>query len=543
MKFVSHLGLYQERIDKTIKQRVDDHTMERIWKKDHTLWKPDPKEITNRLGWLDIADRVIQNVEKIEFLKKELIDEGFTHVLLLGMGGSSLAPEVFRKTFGFSEDDLDVDILDSTDPDSVRTFEKKLNPEKTLFVVSTKSGGTVETLSFFKYYYNWIQDNIGKDDAGKHFVAITDPGSSLQEMAGNYKFRHTFLNDPDIGGRFSALSYFGIVPAVFLGVPVRDVLKSAVDTALSSKNSENDGLTLGVILGEMALNSCDKVIFLPSPELSSFGDWAEQLIAESTGKEGKGILPVVGESRLDVDEYSQDRIFVFQTLKGNTPDPQLKKDLIEAGHPILEIDIQDLSEIGGLFYVWEMATAVACLSLKINPFDQPNVESAKVRARSMTAAFMETGQLPQDDPAEFSDRVLKDFLKDARPGHYIAIQVYAQSTDQSDVSLSQLRIKLTENYGVPVTIGYGPRFLHSTGQLHKGDGGNGYFIQITSENSDDLSIPDEAGEITSSMSFGVLKLSQALGDKQALEDAGRMVIRFHVSGNLSEKIHTLTNSL
>lgn len=537
------LSAFEKDIQESIDQCVKENLVQKIWDHNHTVWKPEPTEITNRLGWLDIADRMVESIDEIESVKKSLKDEGYTHALLLGMGGSSLAPEVFRRTFGYSKSDLDLDILDSTDPEAVKTFADKLDPEKTVFIVSTKSGGTVETLSFFKYFYNWTNDALGEEKAGSHFIAITDPGSKLEELASNYQFRRTFINDSNIGGRFSALSFFGLVAAVFLGVDVKTLVQSAVDAGEAFKTPLNASLELGVILGDLTLKGRDKVTIISDETMVSFGDWAEQLIAESTGKEGKGILPVVGEPVFDAHLYGTDRIFIFHVLNGKVPQPQFKKALIEAGHPVLQINLDNKEELGGLFFIYEMATAIACQRLGINPFDQPNVESAKVQARKMTAAFHETGRLPEDTPAILDNATFTSFLENSKEGDYISIQIYTKSNEKLDKALFELRRKLTQKYNLATTIGYGPRFLHSTGQLHKGDSGNGLFIQFTTENPNDLNIPDEAGKKNSAMSFHVLKMSQALGDKQALVDENRRVIRFHVEEDLVSKINELTNHI
>lgn len=537
------LGAYKKDIQESIDQCVNDNIIQKIWDHDHTVWKPEPAEITNRLGWLDIANRMAESLDEIEFVKKSLKEEGYTHALLLGMGGSSLAPEVFRRTFGFTKNDLDLDILDSTDPEAVKTFSDKLDPETTVFIVSTKSGGTVETLSFFKYFYNWTKDALGEESTGSHFIAITDPGSKLEEMAQTYKFRRTFINDSNIGGRFSALSFFGLVAAVFLGVDVKALVQSAVDAGEAFKAPLNASLELGVILGDLALKGRDKVTFISDETMVSFGDWAEQLIAESTGKEGKGILPVVGEPVYNINQYGNDRVFIFQVLDGKVPQSKLKTALINAGYPVIQLNLETKEELGALFLIYEMATAIACQRLAINPFDQPNVESAKVQARKMTAAFHETGNLPEDRPAKLDNQTLKAFLENSKEGDYISIQVYAKSSNELDEVLFDLRNKLTKKYGLATTTGYGPRFLHSTGQLHKGDSGNGLFIQFTTDNPEDLDIPDEAGKTDSAMSFHVLKMSQALGDKQALVEENRRVIRFHVARNLVDALKTLSVGL
>jgi hypothetical protein len=397
----------------------------------------------------------------------------------------------------------------------------------------------VETLSFFKFFYNWTADALGGDEVGRHFVAITDPGSRLEALADRYGFRATFLNDPNIGGRYSALSFFGLLPAALVGVDLETLLtqarRMARNCAASSDpvDGDNYGAWLGAILGESAKAGRDKVTFVTSSPLGNFGVWLEQLIAESTGKEGKGILPIVGEPLGAPDVYGDDRLFVYLRLDGDNTYDQALQDLQDAGHPTVRLRLRDVYDLGAQFFLWEMATAVAGYRLGINPFDQPNVEAAKVLARSMVAAYTESGTLPADEPAPLTAGALEDFLAYASSNSYIALQAYVQPTAETDAALLTLRTRLRDRYQLATTVGYGPRFLHSTGQLHKGDAGNGLFIQFTADNPLDVPIPDEPGEPASTMTFGVLEMSQALGDKQALADAGRRVIRFHLRDDVA----------
>ena len=538
-----NLGPFQNRIQKEINALQSMNAISRIWNIDHTVWKPEPTEIANRLGWLTIADEMETRVEEINDLVQEAICAGYTQAVLLGMGGSSLAPEVFQRTFGTKEGFLDLWVLDSTDPGTVLTYADKLDAAKTLFIVSTKSGGTVETLSFFKFFYNWMQEK-GIGDVSNHFIAITDPGSKLETMAKDLNFRKTFINNPNIGGRFSALSFFGLVPAALLGADLYELLKRTKDMMSVCQKTElapekNMGGFIGAVMSALAAEGRNKLTFVMSDAVISFGDWVEQLIAESTGKEGKGILPVVGEPEAEPSIYGEDRIFINITMKGDSSKKAWLDSLAAAGHPVLTLEMNDLYDLGKQMFVWEMATAVSGIEMQINPFDQPNVESAKVSARAMVTAFEETGSLPEDTPEEPSSTVLDDFLNDTKTGNYIAIQAYVQPTPETNVALKQLQAKLQKQYQVAVTTGYGPRFLHSTGQLHKGDSGQGRFIQITADSARDADIPNEAGKPESGMSFQVLKMSQALGDKEALKQAGRKVIRFHVTGDIPKGITTL----
>ncbi len=517
----------------------------RIWAHDHTVWKPEPTEISNRLGWLNIARDMESNLEQMGQVVSAVQAAGYTNAVLLGMGGSSLAPEVFRKTFGVSEGYLDLTVLDSTDPGAVLTIDRQIDLSKTLFIVATKSGGTAETLSFFKYFYNRVGDDLGYGEAGAHFVAITDPGSKLVDIAEKYNFRATFLNDPNIGGRYAALSYFGLLPASLLGVDLPRLLDSARIAACNgggdncSSTEDNIAAFLGVVMGELALAGRDKLTFITSPQLASFGDWVEQLIAESTGKEGKGILPVVGEEVGAPESYGPDRLFVYLRLDGDDTYDEQVQILQEVGHPVVGLSLDSLTDLGGQFLIWELATVIASQRLGIQPFDQPNVEAAKILARQMIAAYQESGTLPQGEAEEATAANLQRFLDQARPGDYIALQAYVQPTEETDAALQVLRTYLREKTHLAVTTGYGPRFLHSTGQLHKGDGGNGLFIQFSAKMPEDVFIPDEAGKPESGMSFGVLKTSQSLGDAAALRGENRRVIHFELGDDAAASIRSL----
>jgi len=566
------LGTYQAAVDTALAEMAENRIMARIWAHDHTVWKPEPTEITNRLGWLHTAEVMSENLYRLEELVEAVRADGYTHALLLGMGGSSLAPEVFRKTFGVKEGYLDLAVLDSTDPGAVLAHAERLDLDRTLFIVATKSGTTVETLSFFKFFYNQVADGVGANRTGEHFVAITDPDTPLADLADRYRFRATFLNDPNIGGRYSALSYFGLVPAALVGVDLPRLLDRALAIASGCESymaaEDNPGAWLGAIMGELAKAGRDKATFAISPAIASFGDWVEQLIAESTGKEGTGILPVVGEVLGPPEVYGDDRLFVHLRLDGSTGlttggdethDVALAA-LEAAGHPVVRLNLQDPYDLGGQFFLWEMATAVASHRLGINPFDQPNVEAAKVLARRMVAEYTEKGTLPSSESAPPTAEALNEFLAQAQPGDpstalrpfdgaplgyardrqgrrgsgqgsgrsYIALQVYLQPTAETDAALAALRIHLRDQFQLATTVGYGPRFLHSTGQLHKGDAGRGLFIQLTANDLRDAPIPDEVRSSASSITFGVLKAAQALGDRQALLDAGRRVTRFHL---------------
>jgi transaldolase/glucose-6-phosphate isomerase len=553
------LGSYQQIVDEALQEMKRERVIERIWSHDHTVWKPEPNEIVNRLGWLDIANRMQDTLPRLNELKDTLRSSCYKQAVLLGMGGSSLAPEVFMKTFGVQEGYLELTILDSTDPAAIEEISGQLDYPHTLFIVSTKSGKTPETLSFFKYFYTKIVDQVDQGKAGEHFIAITDPGSQLEDIAIKYAFRDVFLNDPAIGGRYSALSFFGLVPAALIGVDLSELLDRAIEVACNCQacncpiEGDNIGGQFGVIMGELAKVGRDKITFILSPQIASFGDWVEQLIAESTGKEGKGILPVVGEPIGDPSVYRNDRLFIHMSLNNDAAETEEVNALIEAGHPVVTLQLRDTYDIAQQFYLWEMATAIAGYRLGINPFDQPNVESAKILTRKKLQDYNVNGTLSDTTP-EFSigglsvygDVFLDDtqspvisFLKTAEPGAYVSIQAYLQPTPKTDQLLNALRIAIRNHTKLATSLGYGPRFLHSTGQLHKGDAGKGLFIQLTNTINGDVIIPDEAGKKSGSVHFGTLKAAQVLGDFDALKNAGRKVIRLDLGKEIPSNLTRL----
>ena len=543
---------HQIYIDNAMLELKSERIVERIWEKDFTVWSDKPTEITNRLGWLkspaaslEMADEII---EFVELARKD----GFKKVLLLGMGGSSLAPEVFSKTFGTKEGFLYLEIVDSTHPEAIIDYAERFEPVDTLYIVSTKSGGTVETFSFMKYFFNQALKKVGKENVGKHFVAITDPGSGLETIGKQLGFRKIFLNDPNIGGRYAALSLFGIVPAALIGIDIKKLLNNAESIVKNSCgvnsiiNDDNTSAVLGVILGTLAEKGRDKISFITSEQLSYFGNWVEQLIAESTGKEGKGILPVVGEEVLKPDNYYNDRYFIYLRLEDDHSKDSSVKELINAKHPVVEIVLNDVYELGGEFFRWEMATILAGWKLEIQPFDQPNVESAKILSRKFLAQYEKEGTLPHvkhnfefenvkvyaNDNSDSIENIVKKYFgnddKEFRDkeNEYISIQAYLKPESKTDALLHKLQTLLQTRYKSAVTVGYGPRFLHSTGQLHKGDAGKGMFIQFISESKNDIPIPQNPGEEKSIMTFGTLIKAQAFGDRGALIDGKRNVISF-----------------
>ena len=558
-----NLGHYAHVVEARQKSWTEANVTRRIWQKDVTVWVSDPEkatltpDLTNRLGWLTIPESMHDYLDTLTDFAGEIKREGFTHMVLLGMGGSNLAPEVFMKTFGNAPGYPPMTVLDSTHPDSVQRIADSIDLAKTLFLVSSKSGGTAETLSFFKFFHNAV--GAVKGDPGKNFVVITDPGSPLETLAAEKKLRRVFSSPPDVGGRYSALTYFGLVPAALIGMNLHKLLDGAI-TMLHATHycvpvAENPGLALGAAMGELALAGRDKITFFTSPGIAAFGVWVEQLIAESTGKNGRGILPVADEKLGAPDHYGDDRFFVSLRLDGDENEIVAKVlDALElAGHPVVRITLDEREDLGGEFFRWEMATAAAGAVLGINPFDQPNVEATKIKTRELLKAFQATGSLPADTPFLVEDsievfggtgrggsrmrKVFADFLNLTRPGDYIALMAYVPRTGDTDTALDSIRLALRDRLKVATTIGYGPRFLHSTGQLHKGDGNKGLFIQITHTPENDIGIPGEP------YSFRTLVAAQALGDYQALAERGRRLIRFHIKGDVAVGLKQIRDSL
>lgn len=524
-----------------------ERVYERILARDHTVWRPDPTEIANRLGWLD-SPRVMRDaIGPIGQFVDAVRAEGYTHALLLGMGGSSLAPEVLRAIFGVADGFLDLSVLDSTQPAAVLAKARALDPARTLFLPATKSGGTVETLSLLKYFYNRTADAFGPEEAGRHFAAITDPGSDLEDLAHRLGFRHVFRNDPDIGGRYSALSYYGLVAAGAIGADLGRLL----DRAEQAMAAPQPGIQLGAFLGAGALAGRDKLTLIASPAARPLGAWIEQLIAESTGKDGKGLLPVDLEPECPAHAYGPDRLFVHLRLDDGAD--TRAHAIAAAGHPLLRLQLADACDLGAAFFYWEMAAAIAGFFLGIHPFDQPDVEAAKEQARRMVAAYQQRGALPAPAPdlvdglalygpvqGTTLSEALTHFL--AR-GAYIALQAHLPPTPATTAALQDVRRQLLARTGLATTLGFGPRFLHSTGQLHKGDAGRGLFMQLTADAAEDAPIPDEAGASASSITFGVLAQAQALGDRQALVDRGRAVLRIHLGADIAAGLAQLRRAL
>ena len=538
----SQLGHLAAPVSKRIAKLGKDSVPARLWEGDATLWATTKKgqaEIKKRLGWLRLPETSEALISELSDFADQIHYEGIQRVLLLGMGGSSLAPEVL--SFVFSPDEPAIaegrpylSILDSTDPVQVAQAAKNFPPENSIYLVSSKSGGTAETIAAFDYFWK-----ISGGD-GSRFVAVTDPGTPLEKLAKKYKFRAIFQADPNVGGRYSALTAFGLLPAALLGLNVKSLLaRAAWMMEQSGRNvpaARNPGLVLGAVMAEAAIAGRDKLTILADAPLATFGSWLEQLIAESSGKEGKGIVPVDREPLGNVSVYGEDRLFVYLRQTGDL-DNQVTA-LREADQPVLEIPVLNAYDIGAEFYRWEVATAVACHILEVNAFDQPDVQDSKERTEAKITEYKKKGVLPKGKFTPLKDAKLEidEFLKLKEKGDYIAINAYLPRNEDTMAALQDLRVAIRDITKLAVTLGFGPRFLHSTGQLHKGGPDNGLFLQITTDPVEDIKIPAQKTKKASGnrkapekgMTFGTLERAQALGDYEALEARKRRVLRLHL---------------
>lgn len=505
-------GTHLSHVNSTIDDLEKRDIISRIWRQDYTVWKPYPEEITDRLGWLTVAERMAEQVPHLIAFAREIREAGFTHVVLLGMGGSSLGPETLRQIFGHTKDYPELIVLDSTVPAWVQAVRDAIDIKHTLFLVSSKSGTTIETMSLYCFFRCQVDEALGKEKAGKSFVAITDQATPLEILAVEGCFLKAFLNPFDIGGRYSVLSYFGLVPAALAGIDITTLLERASNMkqscAFSKILGENQGFLLGAMIGAMASKGVDKLTLLTSPSIASFGLWVEQLIAESTGKEGTGIIPIVNEPLAETDCYGYDRLFIYLRLKSddNSDTDAALEHIKAAGHPVVSIEMENPYDLGAEFFRWEFATAVASAVLGINPFDQPNVQEAKEKTGRLLEEYVKSCRLPKINGVGS----FRELLASARPGYYMAIMSYSQQTPDIDRALIELRRKLLMRYHIATTAGYGPRYLHSTGQLHKGGPANGLFLQLAARHERDLHILGQP------YTLGVLTDAEALGDFQAL---------------------------
>lgn len=510
---------YLPEVDRALSDLHKRDVIGRIWRRDHTVWKPEPDEITNRLGWLTITDRMKRQVAALGRFAAGVREEGFRHVVLLGMGGSSLGPEVLSSVFGSAEGHPKLIVLDSTVPSWVRSVASEVDPSRTLFLVSSKSGSTVESNTLYSHFWSLVNDVAAGDHAGRNFAAITDPGTRLEKLARERSFRHAFLNPPEIGGRYSVLSYFGLVPAALIGLDLNTLLERADrmrgQCASNVSAVENSGAWLGTFISVLAPRGRDKLTFVTSPSIASFGLWAEQLVAESLGKEGRGVVPVADEPQLPLDSFGDDRLFVYLRLEedDNSEVDAAVRRIGSSGQPVVRLDLRDRYDIGAEFYRWEFAVAITAANWATNPFDQPDVQRAKDMTETVLREFQSSGRRPRVEAAGS----IKSLLAGASPGTYLAINAYLNQTPAVDHAASVLRREISRRYGIVTTFGYGPRYLHSTGQLHKGGPSTGLFLQISSDRYEDLSIPGYP------YTFGTLADAQALGDIRALRQSGRLV--------------------
>jgi len=559
-RLTASLGKYGDAVSAAIKEADKGDVMRRIWRKDAALWKGEEahqKIIKNALGWLTVPDMMI-GVEDdlVQFADRIRNVREFKHVMVCGMGGSSLCPEVLRQTFGKQEGYPELLVLDSTDPDAFSDIADQIDITHCLFIISSKSGTTTEPLVFYKYWY----DQVGKrkENPGECFVAVTDPGTLMEQMATEDKFKRIFLNPADIGGRYSALSYFGMVPAALMGLDVKKLLDRAERVVHACASvvpaADNPGARLGAIMGECAKAGRDKLTIITDPKISSFGLWVEQLLAESTGKDGKGIVPVAGETLGSPSVYGDDRLFVYVAVGKPDSETEAKLKALEAaGHPVVYRTLTDLYDLGEEFFLWEIATAFAGWRLGINPFDQPNVQESKDATKELLETFTRDGKLPEQDvlatdgmltlyadektraelPGASVGEALKAHLQRAGAGDYIAMLNYFEESPEHEAVIQHIRGHLRDATRCATTTGYGPRFLHSTGQLHKGGSAAGVFMQLTAPDIKDLPIPGQP------YTFSTLKQAQALGDFRSLSSRGRRALRVDLGADVLAGLNRL----
>ncbi len=519
------LGELQPAVDSQLAALQKEEAGRRLWAKDSTLWSSDPgkrEEIRDRLGWLSVADKMLEHAS--EFRQLALDGRVYSDVVLLGMGGSSLGPDVLRNTFGAAKGHPKMHVLDTTDPATILSIRRKIQLGKTLFVVASKSGETTETLSHFAYFWDQVQKSGKGGKPGHQFAAITDPGTSLEKLAKEHGFRWIFTNPPDIGGRYSVLSYFGLVPGALMGANVAELLERATEMASSCADSvpadSNPGVWLGAVMGRLALQGRNKLTLICSPRVATFGYWVEQLLAESTGKEGKGIVPVEGEPLGRPPVYGADRLFVYIRMEADAPNRAVTA-LEKAGLPVVTLTLRDTLDLGGEFLRWEIATAIAGSILGIDPFDQPNVQESKDNTKRVLAKYKSAGKLPsaESTAAARARTGVKGLIARAKPSAYFAIMAYTARTATSEAAISAIRTAVRDSTHLATTAGYGPRFLHSTGQLHKGGPKTGLFLQIVQQDTQDVPIPGQP------FSFSILKQAQSLGDLQSLSSRRLPVLR------------------
>lgn len=549
-----------ENLNDAVNRELDKWRQEdkisRLWAKDASVWTSEDE--SKWLDWLDIVEQELNDAQKYTDSKTDFEQSGFTDVLLLGMGGYSLGPEVFSITFGKTN----FHVLDSTVPAQIKTIESRIDLAKTLFIVASKSGSTLEPNTFKQYFYERVSETVGRENAGKQFVAITDPGSKMQQVAERDNFRKIFFGRPAIGGRFSVLSPFGLVPAGVMGIDTEDFLRRTNEMVQACKNTspvENPGAILGTILGVCHQNGRDKLTIFTSPEIYDVGAWLEQLIAESAGKKGVSIIPVDREKFQPTETYGNDRVFAYLKLENSSDSEQENKisELERSGQPVIRIKLFDVMNLGQEFFRWEFATAVAGAIMQINPFNQPDVESAKIEARKITEEYEKTGELPEETPfyeengielftdeknqADLDSAVNNKSLASYLQAHfnrikendYFALLAYIEMNEENERLLQDMRHAVLSEKQVATCLGFGPRFLHSTGQAYKGGANNGVFLQITSDDAEDFPVPEQK------YTFGVVKAAQARGDFQVLLDRERRALRVHLGKDVKAGLEAL----
>ena len=547
------LGEHEDQVRTATENYLRQDWVNRLWRKDTTLWvdSPDDKQVLDRLGWLNF-DLFVDEQKHWSAVVESALDGGFENCFLIGMGGSSLAPEVFKHTFGSKSGFFEFDVLDNTASTAIKRLTKR-ELKETLFIVSSKSGSTIETDALQSYYFNQVQES-GVAKPGDHFIAITDQGSRLQKLAQKNQFRSCFVNPSDIGGRYSALSHFGLLPATLLGIDTSRLLQNCCQAkslfTMDASWEHNPGFRLGVALGELAKLGRDKLTLLLADEFQRLGNWIEQLVAESTGKQGCGIVPIVSEPRLPAEQYADDRIFVSISFKCEPEDDQMEflEALKHRGHPVIQWALPDLYALGTEFFLWEVATAFAGAVLAINPFDEPNVQESK----QITGQLLKQAQIleaDQDYAPKFTEQGLSffdvdskqntakecigNFLNQFRHGDYVSILAYLPKSVEFESCGARLRELMLRQFGTATTTAYGPRYLHSTGQLHKGGKNNGVYFLITVDHPDDIVIPGK------DYTFNQLNRAQALGDYQVLKKHQRRVLRIHLESGIQAGLITL----
>jgi transaldolase/glucose-6-phosphate isomerase len=550
------------RTDAALNDWATNSKIRKLWQSDSSMWTG--KDESQWLGWLTIAQEQLERLPSLEGFAEEIQSAGFTDILVLGMGGSSLCPEVISKTFNPADNYPKLHVLDSTDPEQIKEIESQVNLEKTLFVISSKSGSTLEPNIFYKYFFEKLRQKLGDiSEVARHFIAITDPGSPLEKLAHEKHFRTVFHGKTSIGGRYSALSDFGMVPAALIGIKMRDFLSQTISMVDSCKPNislgENPGVGLGLLLGISGSEGRNKITFFCSRQIKHLGIWLEQLLAESTGKEGKGLIPITGEAIADPKYYDNDRVFVYLKVEADN-DEKFEAALLKLqdnGHPIIRIVMKDIYGLGQEFFRWEMATAIAGTCFKINPFDQPDVEASKDATRQITDEFEKTGKLDREKPVYEEEgiqvfanegsshsqknsslkEVLKVNLSKIKRGDYFGILAYLPMDLGYETQMQQMRLAVRDSKKVATCLEFGPRFLHSTGQVYKGGPNTGVFLEVTGENRDDLSIPGLRA------TFGVVEMAQARGDFQVLtSQKNRRALRVHLMKNVRENLAKLSEA-